>query len=406
MIEIDFGAAAGGMRSFQNTDELKEFLSEQEKRWREIPVFKEHLKQRHNAASDQITRLPEKWREAQLVLQPPSSPPVSIEQAAKRLQNHLRKSTITSADSEDGQAIIAIAKEQGLEVAAGAIVFQLSSLNDTPFQNLTKIQTIGAFAFRDKLAGLTPEKMSAARNSIAQLKGDLGRDVASHREELEQFSGMHREGLENLKRQIAEERAEFQEFRTSAASKVETQRQEWSNKWDELFELYTERLRLEASVDLWRKRGEKHEGNGIKLRKIVTWIGIIGFFLAALLGIILLIITKKILSEAGLKEPEYPIVLSASATLLYLTMYFWTMRISVRMYMTEHHLGIDARSRESMAHTYLALTKEEAATDADRAIVLASLFRPVVDGIVKDDGLPAITPAAILAGIAGGRSTE
>jgi hypothetical protein len=56
-----------------------------------------------------------------------------------------------------------------------------------------------------------------------------------------------------------------------------------------------------------------------------------------------------------------------------------------------------------MAETYLALTKEEAATDQDRAIVLASLFRPIADGIISDDGLPAITPAAILSGWAGGR---
>lgn len=62
----------------------------------------------------------------------------------------------------------------------------------------------------------------------------------------------------------------------------------------------------------------------------------------------------------------------------------------------KHHLGIDARARASMAETYLALTKEERAEPADRAIVLASLFKPVADGIVKDDALPLITPASLL----------
>lgn len=65
--------------------------------------------------------------------------------------------------------------------------------------------------------------------------------------------------------------------------------------------------------------------------------------------------------------------------------------------MSEHHLGVDARSRESMAHTYLALLDNDGATDEkDRAIVLAALFRPVTDGLVKDDALPLISPAAIL----------
>ena len=86
------------------------------------------------------------------------------------------------------------------------------------------------------------------------------------------------------------------------------------------------------------------------------------------------------------------------STLLYLTMFLWGMRVLVRMFMTEHHLSIDAQSRASMANTYLALIKEGSATEGERAIVLASLFRPVVDGIVKDDALPLISPATILSG--------
>lgn len=50
-----------------------------------------------------------------------------------------------------------------------------------------------------------------------------------------------------------------------------------------------------------------------------------------------------------------------------------------------------------MAHTYLALIKDKAATDQDRAIILAALFAPVSDGIVSDDAMPILSPMALAA---------
>lgn len=48
-----------------------------------------------------------------------------------------------------------------------------------------------------------------------------------------------------------------------------------------------------------------------------------------------------------------------------------------------------------MVTTYLALANEGAADEKDRSIVLAALFRPTADGVVKDDGLPMTAPAAL-----------
>ncbi|KQM20201.1 hypothetical protein ASE73_07720 [Sphingomonas sp. Leaf24] len=76
------------------------------------------------------------------------------------------------------------------------------------------------------------------------------------------------------------------------------------------------------------------------------------------------------------------------------------MKLLVRLYSMEHHLAIDAKGRSALTETYLSLTKEGKATDADRAIMLAVLFRPVADGMVKEDSPPAISPAAIIAGLA------
>jgi Family of unknown function (DUF6161) len=68
------------------------------------------------------------------------------------------------------------------------------------------------------------------------------------------------------------------------------------------------------------------------------------------------------------------------------TVAFWIGRLLTKLYLSEHHLRNDAEERATMTTTYLALTSEGAAADADRHIVLSAIFRATPDGIVKDDG--------------------
>lgn len=53
------------------------------------------------------------------------------------------------------------------------------------------------------------------------------------------------------------------------------------------------------------------------------------------------------------------------------------------------HLENDAAERVTMAKTYLALIRDGALPKGDSiTTILAALFRPTGDGIVKDEGLP------------------
>lgn len=91
-------------------------------------------------------------------------------------------------------------------------------------------------------------------------------------------------------------------------------------------------------------------------------------------------------------------VLFFGALAVWTTGALWATRIMSRIYMSEHHLAVDAGERATMATTYLALTNTRSADEKDRAVVLAALFRPTADGIVKDDPPPLLTPASFLAG--------
>jgi hypothetical protein len=79
------------------------------------------------------------------------------------------------------------------------------------------------------------------------------------------------------------------------------------------------------------------------------------------------------------------------------TIALWAGRVLLRIFLSERHLATDAEERVTMVKTYLALTNEGKIAEADRALVLAPLFRSAADGIVKDDSAPDTSLVAILA---------
>lgn len=75
--------------------------------------------------------------------------------------------------------------------------------------------------------------------------------------------------------------------------------------------------------------------------------------------------------------------------LLEATLCFWVIRIGVRMLLSHIHLENDAAERVTMAQTYIALLRRGKLPEGDDLkTVLAALFRPSGDGIVKDEGVP------------------
>ena len=86
-------------------------------------------------------------------------------------------------------------------------------------------------------------------------------------------------------------------------------------------------------------------------------------------------------------NPQVSLFLAGGA-LTVTTFAVWIGRLITRIYLSEKHLRMDAEERAIMTQTYLALSNDDTTTDNDRAIILASLFRPTEDGIVKDDAAP------------------
>ena len=68
------------------------------------------------------------------------------------------------------------------------------------------------------------------------------------------------------------------------------------------------------------------------------------------------------------------------------TLVIWLVRFCRKHNISKTHLATDAREREVMAQTYLALLKANALNEAERMYFYQSLFRPCTTGLVKEDG--------------------
>lgn len=77
--------------------------------------------------------------------------------------------------------------------------------------------------------------------------------------------------------------------------------------------------------------------------------------------------------------------LVTAAVAVVITILFWIARFLSRLYLSERHMRIDAASRVTMAKTFLALAANKNVDEKDRGLVLAPLFRPGTDGIIKED---------------------
>jgi hypothetical protein len=151
------------------------------------------------------------------------------------------------------------------------------------------------------------------------------------------------------------------------------------------------KMGLQAPVQYWLDKAERHKSSADAAACRLKWyfplaafIFLVSFGLAAVL----------LLGEDTVHQTVYVIVAAGLASLAALI--FWVGRLFTKLYLSYHHLMHDAEERAVMTTTYLALSHENAASDEDKKIILGALFRPTVDGLIKEDGPSDMTLAGAL----------
>lgn len=165
-------------------------------------------------------------------------------------------------------------------------------------------------------------------------------------------------------------------------------------EFERLLDLFHSQLRLRAPVKLWEKRASDHAANSTSAFKWFVVLATAAVISAALVpycfgdyiaGSFSQVVCSETdpndcVTQFSAKGP-----LTIAGLLMILSIVLWAVRLQYKVYLSERHLALDASEKQAFAETYLAMKHGEDVDKSNEAIVLASLFRPTQDGIIKDD---------------------
>lgn len=385
IVDVALGPHNGTLKLF-SVEELHKFVQEEENFWSWLsssPVDSQ-IKRPWHAISNQIASIRNQ------------TPPIGntlgennralIEDTIIHAYQHSR---IPLSTSPVGKFICELREEDPI-VAAAALASWMNTGN-LSIGNYAHTKGIILMAAFD--AGITSKTPLAVKRSLEGLQKQLQIAKAkTEKETADQRDAFSQEKLHQRKavaRLIRQSRSRLSRFRHGKSGQVAESIA--SIKATE--NLYREHMRLKGPVGYWSDKAGTHRTQAESYRKALLWFSSIA---GTILLVALYCIAEHAISIATTDKPSTIYLVLVTLGVVLTTIVFWAARIITRLFLSEHHLAIDADERATMAQTYLALTAEQAATDQERAIVLGSLFRPTADGIVKDDAAPDLSPAALL----------
>ncbi|MBE7196260.1 MAG: hypothetical protein INR70_00440 [Parafilimonas terrae] len=377
----------GGSKNFESIEELRSFISEQ------IAAYS-WLRGVPNPPSHDIAVTVLNGLEHTLMLTHnwPNNYN-SAQMLSDQLRNMFGQNGLPVAGSPTYALVEEIRKEQGDKAAIGALAFYAGRIPHTMSDSEMFSGTVSATL---RHIGLSRQGAVSARRSFDSLSGQIQHAHDNFEKSLASYDNTAKLSRSRSSRKASTQRRwdhrkfhnQMQEFASAHKSALD--------EFNNMRKTYEELMALKAPVDYWRDKAKHHRAESIRYRTaLIEWskvlIPSVMFVLLCLSGISFLFV------QADKPATSYLILVTLGVVAT--TIAFWAARILVRLYMSEHHLSIDADERATMVMTYLALTERGAAEEKDRALILAPLFRPSSDGIVKDDAAPDLSPASLLSKI-------
>lgn len=150
-----------------------------------------------------------------------------------------------------------------------------------------------------------------------------------------------------------------------------------------LTDTYEAHMQLKGPLVYWRGKRREHT---IAKKRMGWAAGTAGVLGAALIGAS----AHLFLPEST--SPDSIPWRSIGLFLLISTLVLWLVRLLVKLLLSHVHLCADAREREVMISTFMALMRRQESREGveqmDLALVLAPIFKPSTTGVIKDDGGP------------------
>ncbi len=158
---------------------------------------------------------------------------------------------------------------------------------------------------------------------------------------------------------------------------------------------FKEQMKLRSSVQYWNAQAKKHSDRANWQKAVIIVYGA-AIYLVGFYTVPTFLNFAKATATALMGLSSVPLLILAGVGVFTVSVVLWVARILVRVYMEERHRALDAGERAVMAQTYSALTSEGLVSEAERVLVLSTLFRPAGEGAPREEG-PETLQHAILA---------
>ena len=299
-------------------------------------------------------------------------------------------------------------RESGRAMEAGLIAAHLlgQDMNGAPLARV--ISSLVEFELFSR--GIK-DRVKTESASLKRLVGDMTTLLDEHKQLKINQSAEFLSLNADVVTQITNHSTSFDAAQIAREEAWKKQLQDAEEELKQLNETYDTHMALAAPVSYWEGKRDKHskwsKWSFIALTLCMVAFGVVLFW--ELRRVAQMIEDTKLAavasSAANAKLGSAVVTVPSASTLsplldvlatwkigayiLLVTLAFWFIRLLVRIFLSNIHLENDASERVTMAKTYLALIRDGSFEGKEHiGTILAALFRPTGDGIVKDEGLP------------------
>lgn len=223
----------------------------------------------------------------------------------------------------------------------------------------------GSFEYFQYIKGISKKDLSAEKQALNELKMEWDQHLTDFKI-----------NEEKVKADFEATKINFDNYFRDTQENVSEHLTKHTTDLDELKKTYDQFMALKAPVDYWLQKGNEHTVKVSQFRNWILGIGVLG-------GSGLLWAVHHVFSNGVINYWKI------GCFILLATLFFWAMRILVKLLLSNIHLENDSKERVVMSQTYLALLREQSGfNDNDKKLILTTLFRPSSSGMGIDDGVP------------------
>lgn len=376
-LSIDLGVL--GTRTFVSLDDFQQWREKERQFWKWLldirPRVPQLVVQIEKRLSQFYARVDQILNEAR-ALQDDRQVKVKAKQIASYIQAQVTQQPIVLSESPEAQFITELCQEDPVVAAhtAGAMM-------GVPLEPSVRESVEGQFlsvAFRHSFR----DRIKNERTALQHLQAEWRDILNQSKVEFEATSKQYDDFGAQYVQQMSSQKSALDEFRTAAENEFKSLVEHSQAQLTNIEKTYDEKLAVQAAVQYWKNKAQSH---GSAATKLAWACAIVGVIVAVFLG------AETFIAIGPLQKVSDLPLWKAAMLLLTAIIGVWSIRILVRLLLSNLHLKADAVERRTMLLTYLALLRRgQGPKEEQRELILQILFRPSSTGIIKDDALPPI----------------